>query len=217
MCYRHQHLPQQDRWITPLLDHMETNIWKNTSGDLWNDRWTEELLSSLLQDSGACVLAQREYKKTLSWLQTLTDLLQSTQRALYAMRRIELLSSLEAKTRRDTVVALRQRRTPRRRSQTLHAACWKIPYNAPTLPRRRQPLPILPRPPQISLSHRLSVAEGRWIQYSKARMVSAPKALSPSPALHRRITKTSKREDNRTRKLKLRKLRNVLLNLLLCR
>jgi hypothetical protein len=80
LCYRHQHLSGQDRWIVPLLDHMESNIWSDTatSGDLWNGRWTEDLLQSLLQDTATHQIAQRDLKKALKWLQTLTALLQRT-------------------------------------------------------------------------------------------------------------------------------------------
>jgi hypothetical protein len=26
LCYRHQHIPKMDRWIVPLIDHMESTI-----------------------------------------------------------------------------------------------------------------------------------------------------------------------------------------------
>ncbi len=30
LCYRHQHLPAQDRWVIPLLDYMEHHLWTDT-------------------------------------------------------------------------------------------------------------------------------------------------------------------------------------------
>lgn len=69
VCYRHQHLPRKDKWIAPLIAHMEeSNIWLDTqdSGDLlWNGWWTAELLQSLLQDVTTYQIAQRDIIKTL--------------------------------------------------------------------------------------------------------------------------------------------------------
>ncbi len=87
----------------PLLDHMESHIWNGSdaSGDLWNGRWLSDLLSSLLSDSATLCIAQKSITKMLKWLQTLTDLLQTGQRALFAARRTELLAlALNSDTRR---------------------------------------------------------------------------------------------------------------------
>jgi hypothetical protein len=107
LCYRHQNLPTMDRWIAPLIDHMESTIWQDTqaSDDLWNGRWTEETLQSLLQDNATYRITQRHVVTTLKWLQQLTNLLQRTQKAIYSTRQMELLS-LEAKNRRTTEIAL---------------------------------------------------------------------------------------------------------------
>jgi hypothetical protein len=208
LCYRHQHLPQQDKWIAPLLDHMEANIWLDTpaSGDLWNGRWTEDLLQSLLSDYATYCIPQRDLQKTLKRLQTLTALLQRTQRSIYSTRQAELMS-MEAGNRRANVIALRQRRV-RRKAQTLYAA-WRIPYTAPRQHKRRlsvQP----PTPPPPSTSHHLQLSYGKWLQYSRARVPQGQPKPTPTP-LHSRIAKTSKREDHRARQLELRKLRNFLL------
>ncbi len=114
----------------PLLDHMESNIWDGSeaSGDLWNGRWPSDLLSFLLSDFAMLCIAQKSRTKTLKWLQTLTGLLQTGQRALFAARRTELLA-LDAKQQNETVLALRKRRHTSR-CQTLFTA-WKIPYTAP--------------------------------------------------------------------------------------
>jgi hypothetical protein len=39
-CYRHQHIPTQEKWIVPLIDHMEEHMWSATieGGDVWNGR-----------------------------------------------------------------------------------------------------------------------------------------------------------------------------------
>ena len=124
---------------------METNIWLDTaaSGDLWNGRWTEDTLRTLLLHYAETPVTQRDFKKTIKWMQSITALLQKAQRSIYSTRRAELMS-LEAKTRRETVIALRRRRSTRR-TRTLFAA-WKIPYCNP-LPRRRQhPPPVIPHP-----------------------------------------------------------------------
>lgn len=212
LCCRHQHFPPADRWILPFLDHMEANVWNDNvaSGDLWNGRWSIDLIHSLLEDSADTCIPPKALTRSLKWLQTLTGLLQRTQRAIHATRRAEL-SSLEASQRHATVVALRRRRTTNR-TQTLFAA-WNIPYQPSATTRRRgtpamNQLPL----PQLPLSTRLTAIADRWIQHSKARRCPIGQTPSHPPRLHRRIAKTSKREDHRTRQLKLRKLRNFLLH-----
>jgi hypothetical protein len=198
LCFRHHHIPKQDTWVIPLLDHMEANIWLDSkaSGDLWNGRSTEDLLQSLQQESAMNQVSERDFKKALKRIQSLTALLQQTQRFIYSTRRAKLLS-LEAKTHRDTVIALRRRRVTRR-NYTLYSA-WQIPYSAPNPLRRRrtsppQPHPLLQPPP----SNRLKVATRQWLQYSKASRASQTLAKPTIPPLHSRISKTSKREDHRT-------------------
>ena len=187
---------------------MESNIWLDTqaSGDLWNGRWTEELIQSLLQNDTNHQIVQRILTKTLKWLRTLTTLLQRTQKAIYNTRRMELLS-LDTKNRRTTVIALWQRRATRR-EQTLYAA-WRIPYTAPDpmLRRRTTMTPSSPLP-RTDFTTQLRRAQGAWLQYSKAKVVTVAQSKPlPSP-FHRRIAKTNKREDHRKRKLKLCKIRN---------
>ncbi len=77
---------------------------------------------------------QRFLKRALQRLQKLTQLLQTAQRAIYRVRYIEL-SSKEAKMRRDTVIALRRKRTGIS-SRTLFAS-WNIPYCRPATPKRK--------------------------------------------------------------------------------
>jgi hypothetical protein len=211
-CYRHQHLPTSDRWIIPLLDYMEDNMWTDTvtGGDLWNGRWTPQLLSALLGDASQTLMERRNCQQALNSLKQLTGLLQTAQRALYGLRHVEIMA-LDAKIRRITVISM-QRKRKLHAARTLFAA-WRIPYVKPLSPRRH----VLPSSPSTlvamaaPIQTHLSPA-GRWIQHGKARTVATPLALA-----HARRTcvhKHRKREEHRSSKLKLRKLRNILL---LCR
>lgn len=163
LCCRHQHFPPMDRWILSFLDHMDANIWNDTvaSGDLWNGRWTTDLIRSLLLDSVDTCIPQKALARSLKWIQTLTGLLQRTQSAIHATRRAEL-SSLEAAQRHATVLAL-QRRRPINRTKTLFAA-WNIPYAPSAITRRRGTPAMTPLPlPQLPLSARLTTLTDRWI------------------------------------------------------
>jgi hypothetical protein len=134
-CYRHQHLSASDRWIIPLLDYMEDNLWTDTEagGDIWNGRWTPHLLNTLLGDASHTPIERRECQRALNWLKQLTGLLQTAQRNIYSARHIELMS-LEAKIRRATVISLHRKRK-NHAARTLFAA-WQIPYVKPPSPRR---------------------------------------------------------------------------------
>ncbi len=112
-CYRHhQHLPAQDRWVIPLLDYMEQHLWSDieAGGDVWNGRWTSDLLSTLLGESASKRVDPKGFQRALQWIQHFTRLLQqSAQRALYRVRHLELASK-GAKTRRAMATASWQRR-----------------------------------------------------------------------------------------------------------
>jgi hypothetical protein len=210
-CYRHQHLRSSDRWIIPLLDYMEENLWSESEagGDLWNGRWTPHLLSSLLGEASHAPAERRDFQRALAWLTQLTSLLQNAQRILYGVRHVELLS-LDSKTRRATVISLRRKRKISA-ARTLFAA-WRIPYAKPLVPRRKAisltspPLTTNPAPKTQALLLR----SDRWVQFSKAKSVANPMVLTSV----RRMHKCSRREEHRTSKLRLRKLRNILI---LCR
>ena len=95
---------------------MESNIWQDSETSGRPLEWSLDggpLFSFLLQDTGLFEISQRDYKKPFTWLQTITGLLQRTQRATYATRRAELLS-LEAKNFHKTVIALLRGRATRR-------------------------------------------------------------------------------------------------------
>ena len=203
--YRHQHLPSNSRWVIPLLDYMEEYLWSDTEagGDIWNGRWTRDLLSSLLGDAALRKEEPRAFKQALQWLQKLTGVLQTAQRSLYRVRHLERQSQ-EAKLRRvATVASWKKRKT--HVSQTLFAA-WNLPYQRPLLPRRKQGTatlpPVLPPPTtQGKLAH-----SPRWLQFSDAK--SSTSSLS---ILKHRPIKPRARNEHRTSKWKLRKLRNILL------
>jgi hypothetical protein len=91
---------------------MEDHMWTDTElgGDIWNGRWSPDLITSLLGEAARDTVDQRLFKRALQRLQKITQLLQTAQRAIYRVRYVEL-SSKEAKTRRDTVIALRRKRT----------------------------------------------------------------------------------------------------------
>jgi hypothetical protein len=112
---------------------MEQHLWTDTEagGDIWNGRWTRELLSSLLGDAASRKEEPQEFKKAMHWLQKLTGLLQTAQRSLYRVRHLERQSK-EAKLRRAASVSWKKRKT--HAAQTLFAA-WNLPYQKPLLPR----------------------------------------------------------------------------------
>ena len=191
--------------MIPLLDHMEQHLWSDTEagGDVWNGRWTSDLLSSLLGEAAPTCVDPRSFRKALRWIQQLTGLLQTTQRALYRVRHLELASK-EAKTRRAAVAASWQRRKVKA-SQTLFAA-WNIPYQTPTFPRRKvQPIPSQSPKQQPSQTQSLLASSNCWTQYvpAKTTITSFLKSKRPTPK--------STTNEHRTSKWKLRKLRHLLL------
>ena len=165
-CYRHHHLHPRARWIIPIIDYMEDHMWTDTElgGDIWNGRWTSDLLTSLLGETARDSVDQRLFKRALKRLEKLTQLLQNAQRAIYRVRYVEM-SSKEAKVRRDAALAIRRRRTaapPR----TLFAA-WNIPYHRPDDPKRRLHPPLHPPAETPNPQQTLLAPLGAWTQYAK--------------------------------------------------
>ena len=206
-CYRHHHLHPSARWIIPVIDYMEDHMWTDTEkgGDIWNGRWTPDVLTSLLGEVTREPVDQRLFKRALQRIETLTRLLQRAQRAIYGVRYVEM-TSREATARRDEATALRRRRTalpPR----TLFAA-WNIPYCRPDAPKRK--LRAYPPPPAAppALPQSLLLPLGAWKQHAKPR--SSQTSLLHAHTQRRSRKKTSKREEHRTSKFKLKKLRNIL-------
>ncbi len=113
--------------------------------------WTVDTTITSTPASGQSkyVVLPRDYIVTISWLQRITAILQQTQRALYRIRRLKILSK-EWKERNAQVISLRQKRHTQR-TQTLFAAL-RLPYIKPSYPRRiplsrPPPTPLTPVPP----------------------------------------------------------------------
>jgi hypothetical protein len=182
-------------------------MWTDTEmgGDIWNGRWTSDLLTSLLDETARESVDQRLFKRALQRLEKLTHLLQNAQRAIYRVRYVEM-SSKEAKVRRDATTALRRRRTaapPR----TLFAT-WNIPYRRPDDPKRRLRTPPHPPADTPNPQQTLLVPLGAWKQYAKPW--SSSTSLFHTQTQRRLKKKASERDEHRTTKFKLRKLRHII-------
>jgi hypothetical protein len=94
MSYRHSSIPPVQRWIAPLMDHMEDRKWDDSEegSDIWNGRRTRSKLDELIPNASTHITTQQAYKTALSWVQRLTAVLQWAQRTLYRIRHIELRS-----------------------------------------------------------------------------------------------------------------------------
>lgn len=175
-------------------------------GDLWNGRWTSDLLSFLLEDEASQHVDQRAFKKALQRLQKQTMLLHTAQRAMYWVHYIEL-SSKEAKLRRDTAIALRRKRKGTS-SWTLFAAS-KIPYCRPALPRRKPRSSVIS--PALLQSSRLLPLNSNFsptvrLGSSTSAFGLLPQHLSRPLLLENESTKpASQRNEQRTSKCKLQK------------
>ena len=80
----------------------------------------------------------RDFQVALAWLQRLTSIFQAARRAIFGVRRIELLS-LDAQTRHATVVSPPRKRNPFR-SLPLYQACRIYLLFQPSAPRRQRSL-----------------------------------------------------------------------------
>lgn len=109
MSYPHRHLPQNHRWVVPLIDYMEEHLWFETvrASDIWNGKWT--------RDDSTVQISSNDFNQALSWL---TNLYQKGQQTLYGVRRTELLAK-EAKERFAAVISLRKKRPPRERRSSM--------------------------------------------------------------------------------------------------
>lgn len=111
LTYRHHHLPSNQRWIVPLLEYMEENIWSNTERrgeNIWNGRWATGDIKALIPLPPSAKALLTDFKAAMHWMKRLTLLLQRAQTALYSARHIELMFKA-AKARRDRYMALRRR------------------------------------------------------------------------------------------------------------
>lgn len=108
---------------------------------------------------------------------------------------------------KNTVVYL-WKKCPTRRTRTLYDT-WKLQHQCPHKPTRKWNPPSTVDTP---LSRRPQDAITKWVQYAKAKVTQTnPVVLQPHTP---RIIVASKRDKFHARRLKLRKLQNILL---LCR
>ena len=182
-------------------------MWTDTEagGDIWNGRWSPDLLSTLLGAAAHVTVDHRLFKRALHRIQAITQLLQQAQRALYRVRYIEL-SSKGAQQRRDSIISLRRKRAAAP-SRTLFAV-WNIPYCRPAHPKRRwqqhatlagNPLPLQ----QTVLAH-----SGAWMQYAKPWSSTSTPAYSAAQARSKPDRNQRRRRANKN--FKLQKLRQLL-------
>jgi hypothetical protein len=172
-------------------------MWTDTEagGDIWNGRWSPDLLSTLLGTAAQDIVDQRLFKRALQRIQAITHLLQQAQRAIYRVRYIEL-SSKEVKQRRDSIISLRRKRATIP-SRTLFAV-WNIPYCRPALPKRRWqhhafPADNPPPPQQTELAQ-----SGAWRQYTKPWSSSATLAYSTATARCKQDRNQRRHKANKT-------------------
>ena len=212
LSLRHQALPQNRQWVLSLITHMEDHIWTDSvlGGDLWNGRWTRDGIQDLLPESVNAKISPHDYIKGLAWMRKLTGILQKGQQRLYGIRRVELLSK-EAKEKYEAAISLRKKRR-NQRNQTLFDI-WKIQYTRP-IKQKRWRLTTLPPPSAVRPQHAKLT---KWIQYSRSTKSLCNPKFCPCPItpVRNRLLKVPKeKEKARTRKLRLRKLQNIIL---LCR
>ena len=120
------------------MNYAETHLWEDSerAGDIWNGRWSHQLIADILIDHADAEIPPKEYTSAIQWLANLTLTLQKTQTALYSTRR-QILRQL-ALLPEQTNITLRQPRPRPRgpRNQTLFSA-WRIPYTrSARLPKR---------------------------------------------------------------------------------
>jgi hypothetical protein len=185
MSLRHQYLPPNQRWVLPLIHYMEDHLWTDSvlGGDIWNERWTRDVIHELLPASSTALISHRDTKTALTWLQQLTGILQKGQRQLYGIRRVELLSK-EAREKYDAALSLRKKRVINR-PRTLFDV-WKIQYHRPPPPKRWQPIPLSPPPHHKHQHTKLT----KWIQYTRHKLSSCNpqfRSLQASSNKHKNV------------------------------
>ena len=84
LCLRHTVLPPAQRWISLLMSYAEEHLWEDSeqAGDIWNGRWSHQLLGELLIEHSDTQIPSADYTIALHWLSNLTLTLQKTQTAL---------------------------------------------------------------------------------------------------------------------------------------
>ncbi len=83
LCFRHTILPPAQRWISLLMQYTEKHLWEDSerAGDIWNGRWSQQLLSEILIEHSDTQIPQTDYSSAMQWLSNITLILQKTQTA----------------------------------------------------------------------------------------------------------------------------------------
>jgi hypothetical protein len=140
LSLQHTVLPAAQRWISLLTYYAETHLLEDSkrAGDIWNGRWSSQLLADILIEHADTQIPPKEYISAMQWLANLTLTLQKTQTALYSTRR-QILRQLALLPEQTNTTLRRPRPRPRGpRNQTLFSA-WRIPYFRSARPPKSPP------------------------------------------------------------------------------
>ncbi len=71
------------------MQYAEAHLWEDSerSGNIWNGRWSQQLLSEILIEHSDTQIPPADYSSAMHWLSNFTLTLQKTQTALYSTRR----------------------------------------------------------------------------------------------------------------------------------
>ena len=213
LSFRYTVLPAAQRWIALLMNYAETHLWEDSerAGDIWNGRWSRQLLADILLEHSDTQIPPKEYISAVHWLSNLTLTLQKAQTALYSTRR-HILRQLALLPEQTNITLRRPRPRPRGpRNQTLFSA-WRIPYSRSTRPPKRPPryhnrCDLEPRRAplrQAVLGYRSTTSAkapyNRPIAHTSSHSKRAPTRF------RRGRSKVTQREDHRTTQLKLSRI-----------
>ena len=69
-------LPTQ-RWIAPLMDHMEYLMWDDAEegGDTCHGRWTCSKLDTLIPNASTYTITQKAFTPAMAWVRRMTETL----------------------------------------------------------------------------------------------------------------------------------------------
>ena len=195
-------LPPTHQWIRPILAFVEMHLWDDTelAGDIWNGRWPEHLLSTILGDSCSTIIHPKDFSRSLRWVIKLTTLLQKSQREQFATRH-HLLQTLSSPTPTQ-FISPRWKRAKGIRSLTLLEA-WKLPYSRPAaIPKHSTDFhhdDCAPRRPTLTALHRTPPS---------SRPARPLKSVKPPARFSRNSSSVPQREDWSTQ-LKLCKIKKI--------
>ena len=194
------------------MQYTEEHLWEDSerAGDIWNGRWSQQLLSEILIEHSDTQIPQTDYSSAMQWLSNLTLILQKTQTALYSTRR-RILRQMDLLPVSTNVTIRRQRPRPNGpRTQTLFSA-WNIPYSRGLRPPKRPPryqgrCDLAPR--RIPLRQTVLGYRATHVPLPRRQAViptSSHRKRAPT-RFQRGSTKVKQREEHWTAQLKLRRI-----------